>query len=286
MNRNRLRWEWYVFLVCGVFALLSAYTRPRGAPASSRGNDTFLPVIMYHSLLKDPSRANDYTVSPATLESDLQYLLAEGYETVVIQDLISYVYQGVPLPEKPVMITFDDGHLNNLTYALPILQRYNARAVISVVGAYVEEAVRQNDPNPQYAYVTWEDVRAMAESGCFEVQNHSYNLHHAKGVRGAVRKQGEVLAAYQERLSGDILKMQKALYDLSGVNATAFTYPYGLIDQAGEQVLRDLGFMATLTCVERPNYISQSPDSLYLLGRYNRPAGISTYRFMQKALKR
>lgn len=286
MNRNRLRWEWYVFLVCCVFALLSAYTRPRGAPAYSRGNDTFLPVIMYHSLLKDPSRANDYTISPATLESDLQYLLAEGYETVVIQDLISYVYQGVPLPEKPVMITFDDGHLNNLTYALPILQRYNARAVISVVGAYVEEAVRQNDPNPQYAYVTWEDIRAMAESGCFEVQNHSYNLHHTKGARGAVRKQGEVLAAYQERLSGDVLKMQKALYDLSGVSATAFTYPYGLIDQAGEHLLRDLGFMATLTCVERPNYISQSPDSLYLLGRYNRPAGISTYRFMQKALKR
>lgn len=286
MNARSLRWEWYVFVVCCVFGLLARFLPAAEQDVSGEGEAVFVPIVMYHSLLKDPARANDYTVSPTTLEADLKYLAAEGYETVVIQDLIDYVYLGEPLPDKPVILTFDDGHLNTMTYGLPLLQKYHAKAVVSVVGAYVEEAVRQNDPNPQYAYLTWEDLKALRDSGCFEIQNHSYNLHNNKNVMGVKRKSGEVLATYQERLSSDVLKMQKALYEHSGINATAFTYPYGLFEKEGEQVLRELGFLATMTCEEKPNYITRSPESLFMLKRYNRPAGLSTARFMKKALKR
>lgn len=286
MNRDRLGWEWMVLAFCCAFALAVQGLAPQGLDAAGPGEAVFVPVVMYHSLLKDPARANSYTVSPQTFENDLRYLMDEGYETVVVQDLIDYVRHGTALPEKPVMITFDDGHLNTLTYGLPILQKYEARAVVSVVGAYVERAVEENDPNPLYAYVTWDDLKQMAASGFFEIQNHSYDLHKHKGSHGAVRKEGEVLNTYQQRLTSDVLKMQQALFDMANITATAFTYPYGLIDKEGEQVLRELGFAATLTCVERPNYITRSPESLYLLGRYNRPAGMSTYRFMQKALRR
>lgn len=286
MNRDRLSWEWVVLAVCCVFALGVQVIAPGNIGATGQGEAAFVPIVMYHSLLKDPARANSYTVSPQTFENDLRYLIDAGYETVVIQDLIDYVRHGTPLPDKPVVITFDDGHLNTLTYGLPILQKYNAKAVVSVVGAYVERAVAEADPNPLYAYVTWDDLRQMAASGCFEIQNHSYDLHKHKGSHGAVRKEGEVLNTYQQRLTSDVLKMQQALFDMANITATAFTYPYGLIDKEGELVLRELGFAATLTCVERPNYITRSPDSLYLLGRYNRPAGMTTYQFMKKALER
>ena len=80
-----------------------------------------LPAIMYHSILKSQSRAGTYVVSPAVFREDMQYLLDNGYETVFIEDLIEYT-EGDDLPEKPVMVTLDDGYLNNLTYILPILE--------------------------------------------------------------------------------------------------------------------------------------------------------------------
>ena len=284
MRSNRLGWEWRALLLCCAFFFCTRLMGPQIRAASQSREGVALPVLMYHSLLKDPSRHNAYTVSPNTFENDLLYLKANGYETVVVADLIRYVSEGAPLPAKPVMITFDDGHLNNLTYAAPLLEKHGMRAVISVVGAYVEAAVRENDPNPAYAYVTWEDLKAMHASGAFEIQNHSFDLHDNRTSRGAARKEGEVLATYERRLVEDVLKMQQAVLDNVGVAPTAFAYPYGYTDQEAERVLRGLGFSATLTCAERQNVITRDPESLFLLGRYNRPSGMSTYAFMQKAL--
>ena len=96
---------------------------------------------MYHSILKDASRTGKYVITPSRVEEDLIYLQENGYETVVVADLIAYVTDGTPLPEKPVMITLDDGYLNNLTYMLPLLEQYDMRAVISVIGLYSERCV-------------------------------------------------------------------------------------------------------------------------------------------------
>ena len=75
-----------------------------------------LPVIMYHSLLKDEKLQNDYTVSPTLFENDLKYLTENGYTTVVVKDLTDYVYGKKSLPEKCIMLTFDDGYYNNYYY--------------------------------------------------------------------------------------------------------------------------------------------------------------------------
>lgn len=86
-----------------------------------------LPVIMYHSLLKDEKLQNDYTVSPTLFENDLKYLTENGYTTVVVKDLTDYVYGKKSLPEKCIMLTFDDGYYNNYYYALSLLENTTAR---------------------------------------------------------------------------------------------------------------------------------------------------------------
>ena len=91
-----------------------------------------LPVIMYHSLLKDEKLQNDYTVSPTLFENDLKYLTENGYTTVVVKDLIDYVYGKKSLPEKCIMLTFDDGYNNNYTDLYPLLQKYNVKATIFI----------------------------------------------------------------------------------------------------------------------------------------------------------
>ncbi len=72
-----------------------------------------VPVILYHSVLEPGEAVGRYVVSPAALEGDLRCLAERGCRAVVVRDLLAYVYSGVPLPEKPVVLTFDDGFRNN-----------------------------------------------------------------------------------------------------------------------------------------------------------------------------
>ena len=85
-----------------------------------------LPILMYHHISKAADQCGKHVISPQTLEGDLQYLADNGYTAVTTADLIAYVDQGKALPEKPVMITFDDGQLSVLEYALPLLERTTA----------------------------------------------------------------------------------------------------------------------------------------------------------------
>ena len=125
-----------------LLALVLCACRPAGgqalaahAAAADPRESVQVPVLMYHSILKDPARAGTYVVSPAQFEADMVCLLDRGYETVSVAELIAYVDGTGRLPEKPVVVTLDDGYYNNLTYVLPILERLDLCAVISIVGA-------------------------------------------------------------------------------------------------------------------------------------------------------
>jgi peptidoglycan/xylan/chitin deacetylase (PgdA/CDA1 family) len=244
-----------------------------------------LPILMYHSVLKDPKRAGKYVVSPDTLEGDLKYLKDNGYTTVVMEDLIRYVDQGVPLPEKPVMLTFDDGHYNYIPYLLPLLEKYDMKAVVSVVGEFADTYTENPDPNPNYGYLSWEEIRQMAQSGRVEIQNHSYSLHHQRGREGAGQKKGESKEDYQKLLREDLERMQKALYNRAGVISTCFTYPLGNMNGASEEVVKELGLRASLGCRERVNRITRDPQCLYGLGRFNRSANVTRETLMKRILE-
>ena len=96
-----------VLIACAIAAasLLLGPLAPTQASEETDGIN--LPILMYHSILKDNSRAGKYVISPDTIEQDMLYLKDHGYTTVVMADLIDYVENGTPLPEKPVMLTFD-----------------------------------------------------------------------------------------------------------------------------------------------------------------------------------
>lgn len=134
-----------------------------------------VPIIMYHSILK--SKSGDYIVSPETFEEDLQYIKEKGYTTIVISDLIEYVYNNTPLPEKPIIITFDDGYYNNYGYAIPLLKKHDMKAVISIVGEYTDTFSKTDEANLNYGYLRWIDIAKLVDEDTVEFQNHTYNLH-------------------------------------------------------------------------------------------------------------
>lgn len=288
-----VRFKRFILLVCSVlviagFAVKFTADGLKYEPAVAEvSEEIFVPVIMYHSLLKDPARAGDYVVSPDTFEADMTYLLDNGYTTVFVRDLVDYVENGADLPPNPVVVTFDDGYYNVMEYAYPFMRENNIKGVMNVVGAFSEKSTAEDEHNPAYSYLTWEEISELEQSGVFEIGSHTYDMH-SIGVRsGCKKKYGENTDTYRTALTEDIGGLQEILTEKSGVTPVTFAYPYGFISEESVEILQDIGFKALLTCYEKPNYISRdAPECLLHINRYNRPAGISTEEFMEKLLKK
>lgn len=244
-----------------------------------------LPILMYHSILKDKARAGKFIVSPVTLAADLDYLQDRGYKTVTVSDLVRYVDGLADLPEKPVMITFDDGHFNNYQYAYPLLKERGMRAVISAIGIQTEQFSETGLENAYWSYLSAERLIEMQQSGVFEVQNHSYDMHENDARRGCLRMRGENLKSYRTLLLEDAEQAQ-TLFIENGLPAPiAYVYPFGMYSRETEDILKGLGFMCTITCEERVNTLRREQEDLYRLGRFNRPAGVSTASFLGAILE-
>ncbi len=270
-----------LLLFCGVLLVGLSLSQPVRPVAASVDPGVSLPIIMYHHILKDPSRQGEYVVSPQMLEEDFAYLKQLGYESIVVQDLIDYVQDGKPLPEKPIMITFDDGYLSNLVYAYPLLEKYDLKAVISVVGAFCQHYTDEPDDNPAYAQLSWEQVGQLAATGRVEIQNHSYNLHHSQQGASLREAAGESSAQYRSRLQQDLALNQQLIEQATGQCPTCMTYPFGLTTEAARQLVREMGFSASLGCYERVNRITRDPECLFDLGRFNRSASLNRASFFQ-----
>ena len=241
----------------------------------------FLPVIMYHSLTEP---TDDYQLSPADFANDLAYLRENGYESVSVAQLIAYTNGTGELPQHPVLITFDDGFYNNLSAALPLLEEYDMQAVVSAVGRYTDELAPADPHVPRYSYLTWNDIRRLLDSGRVELGSHTYDLHSNEKRAGCSILLGEDVDAYTLMLRNDLEHFQTQAKQETGISPTIFAYPYGFICRESIPVLKDIGFVCTLTCREEPNYITRNPDCLYALGRYHRSPQYTTEEFFAKAL--
>lgn len=242
-----------------------------------------LPVLMYHSICSSSGKEGKFIVSETGLEQDLKYISENGYTTVSASQIIDFVYNGTPLPDKPILLTFDDGYYNNYCYAFPLLKKYNAKAVISIIGKYTDIYSETEEENPLYSHITWDEAREMCESGLVEIENHSYNSHTTdKGRNGTKKKKGESEAAYAEYISSDIGKLQEEIYANLGYKPQLFAYPFGSVSEASYDILKQIGFKMTLSCEEKVNYLKiGDTDGIYMLGRYLRTNKRSAERILK-----
>lgn len=264
------------------FLLLAAVWLP--VPARAAEESYELPILMYHQV-KHKNSGKD-AIQPWELEADLQYLAEEGYTTVTMADILSYVDEGKPLPEKAVMLTFDDGYWNNYLYVLPLLKEYNAKIVLSVIGKDTDDFTQYHSTNVDHAKMTWDQIAEMAESGLVELQHHTYNLHDNTGFRvGCARGRGESDEDYIRVLTEDTLRLQEDIHRRTGHSPTTLTYPYGKSSPLTDSILAELGFRATLSCDYGVNRITRDPDCLWQLKRICRAHGHSAEELLPPALE-
>ncbi|MEG0979525.1 MAG: polysaccharide deacetylase family protein [Oscillospiraceae bacterium] len=244
-----------------------------------------LPIIMYHHISSNKGRLNAYVVTPEQFESDIKFIKDKGYTTINMTQLINHQLKGDPLPEKPIIISFDDGYESTYVYAYPALKKYDMCAVVSIVGFYTDTYTKVEDHNIGYSHMNWSEVEELSKTKTIEFQNHSYNMHKQSGDRIATKKKyGESADQYRKALNGDLGKMQDLMYQKIGVMPNTFTYPYGSNSELSKKILLEMGFTAALTCESRVNIINQNTD-LMKLGRFNRPHGKTSEQFFANIIE-
>lgn len=235
-----------------------------------------LPIIMYHNVSNNPKLLGKYTISQNEFEEDIIYLKKQGYTTIVVEDLIAYEFNNINLPEKPIMLTFDDGFSNINKYVLPILEKYDCKAVVSIIGKYVEKSSKSIYPDP---YLNWTQINELIDSKRIEIQNHTYSMHTLDDRKGCRIMKGESYEEYKEAILKDVGKFQQLIIENTGYSPKAFTYPYGFTCKECNKILKDIGFLSTITCNVGINSLYGNTDELYELKRINRPSGLNQAHF-------
>lgn len=271
-------------LLCILAAVTAAVTAAvslcAAAEERSEKKGKFVPIIMYHSIIKDESRTGEYVITPTELEKDMIYLKDNGYTPVFINDLIRYVKYGGELPEKPVVLTFDDGTYNYKTYLLPLLEKYGFKASVSIVGSYADAACEEAEPDPAYSCLDWQDIGELRSSGLVEICNHSYDMHRLDGRRGVSRLDGETYEDYRRVFLNDATKVQNLCDEHCGFKPNVYTYPFGIHCESARRLVKNMGFEASLGVEEKANYIIKGDEScLFNLNRCNRSGFCSTEDF-------
>ena len=272
-----------IALICAIiFAAVSV------SASASTGDSVTLPILMYHSFTDDADAVSYTTVYSEDLRTQLAALTEDGYTPVLYRDIINYVRRGGTLPERPILITFDDGYRNNLDIAAPILEEYGACASISVIGCSCGKSQYKNTDTDIIPHFALSDASEYVARGVLELKSHSFDMHQSEGLdgalcrHGAVRRADEHISAYVHTLWEDWYRMSVLLGTVPGTVNDVYTYPYGSCDMLSEAVLKSIGYAATVTTESGINVISRGdPESLYMLRRVTVPGGMSADRLMR-----
>lgn len=247
-------------------------------------SDPFVPIIMYHHVKNSQPGKDSITLSE--FENDLKYLENNNYNTITMGDLIDYVYNDKDLPENPIILSFDDGLLSTYANVYPLLQKYNMKIVLSILGLSSEKFSKTVDENIEYSHATWEQLNEMQASGLVEIQNHSYDMHSTTNGRyGIGQKKNESFDVYETYLTEDVTLFNETVKLTLNTIPNTFTYPYGKYNDNSEIILKKLGFKATLTCKFGVNIISKNKDCLYEMKRICRAHNQGIEKVLKEAME-
>jgi len=214
--------------------------------------------------------ADPYSISTADLLQQLEWLAAHDYTAVRIDDLLAAQAGERPLPERAVLLTFDDGLASVRERVLPLLRLYDFPAVVSIVGAWTETAgagpsAYLGDGSRARRYATWDDLRELVDSGLVEIASHSYAGHtfvpsdpqgnlgqsyvtrrFESDPREPGRGAREEEAAYLARVNKDLERNLDLIEQRLGLRPRVMTWPYGRSNGAIETLASELGATVTL----------------------------------------
>lgn len=198
-----------------------------------------LPILMYHRIAADgPARLRDYAVPPAEFAAQMDWLRQNGYRALHLAEFEAALWDGAPLPDRAVLITFDDGYRDNMTAAVPVLERHRMPATIFLPTDFMG---RGADWDAGYGaaapIMTWDELRGLQARGI------DFASHGCAHVPFSALTLGE--------LAQEACKSRAEIAQALGISVRAMAYPYGANDQAVQRALYDFGYRLCFTTQHR-----------------------------------
>jgi peptidoglycan/xylan/chitin deacetylase (PgdA/CDA1 family) len=188
-----------------------------------------VPILMYHYISVPPEDADKYridlSVAPDAFREQMAYLANNDFETVDLYDLSLAITGKKDLPEKPVIITMDDGYRDNFENAFPILQEFGLSATFFILTQPID--------NGDEIYLSWEMVEEMADAG-MRIEPHS-------------KTHADLSSREREYVIFEVLGSQETIAAHTGRTARYFCYPGGRYDETTIEVVSDLDFWGATT---------------------------------------
>ena len=189
-----------------------------------------IAVICYHSISDNPLKYSQYCISAEEFEDDIKYFSENGY-TFLKPSEMWYADPNA----KNIVITSDDGYDDFYECAFPILQKYNAKAAVFMIGSKIDK----------HGYLKSWQLQELDRSGLVEIGNHTTIMH---------KRQNNVLEGYLNdetylnEYVEDIKDCSARIYEVLGHGTESFSYPYGLYTDRLERIVRtNLGYTTTFT---------------------------------------
>lgn len=193
------------------------------------------------------------TVTPDVFEGQMRHLSESGYRTLTIDELVSYIAGEMALTQKAVVVTFDDGWLDNYIYAFPVMKRYNINACIFIVTDWVnnsstDASLSMSVPahneskslirkgRASEVILGWDHIRAMQDSGLAEFYAHTRN--HARCT-----------TLSEQELLSELGESKRTIETRLGKSCPYLCWPYGEYNDNALKVARGLGYKALFTTV-------------------------------------
>ena len=234
-----------------------------------------VPVLMWHNLAEESS--GDMTISVDTFRAQIEALHEAGFKTVSLQQLYDYVHFGTELPEKPIVLTFDDGYFSNYEYAFPILQEYDMQATIFAIGVSVGKDTYKDTDHAMTPHFGADEAREMVDSGLISVQSHTFDMHqwppfedgNAQVRETLLPLDGEADADYEAAVEADFAESRELLESITGQPVNALAFPEGAYVTLTQDALRSAGAELTFTTVRAVNTVVKGlPQSLCAMPRF------------------
>ncbi|WP_405738664.1 polysaccharide deacetylase family protein [Anaerovibrio slackiae] len=178
-------------------------------------------VLNYHKVVDEHM---SLSVPLADFEQHMKWLKEYGYTSITPEELYEFIVNGSELPEKPVLITFDDGYKDNYTNAYPIMKKYGFKGTIFVVTGFL--GVYGN-------YMTWEQAKELADNG-FSIESHTYSHK-------------SMTEASDEEISKELTKSRDTIKNKLGIEADFMAYPTGTYNLHIAELVQKAGYKGAFT---------------------------------------
>lgn len=210
--------------------------------ANESHQDTVIPVLCYHRF-GPIAKKNNYALTTAAFKQQLEVIHQEGFTPITPKQAVAALKAEQPWPNKPIMITVDDGYQDFITYAKPSLDEYGYKATLFVYTDFVGARLG----------FSRQDLKELTEQG-FEIGSHS--VSHSKLSK---RSASETTAGRQKRLARELAFSREQLSQWSGREVVALAYPYGLWDQTVARQAKQAGYQLMFTVCAAPNSHQTEP---------------------------